>query len=130
MVQAILRFYSYGFQLLISLICLALGLVATLSENSTFQIDLLPWSGAELRISLLILGAFGLLSTVLAFKGKLRFLFVMWTIGTTYLLGRGIFASGHQFEGDSDFKWALFLFVGVIATVLGAWSRFKQPSGR
>jgi hypothetical protein len=130
MVQAILRFYSYGFQLLISLICLALGLVATLSENSTFEIDLLPWSGKELRVSLLILGAFGLLSTFLAFKGKLRFLFVMWTLGTTYLLGRGIFASGHQFEGDTDFKWALFLLSGVIATVLGAWSRFKQPVGR
>jgi hypothetical protein len=130
MVQAILRFYSYGFQLLISLFLFALGLVATLSDNTGFEIDLLPWSGKELRISLLILGAFGILSTVLAFKGKLRFLFIMWTLGTVYLLGRGIFLSGHQFDGESDFKWALFLLSGVVATVLGAWSRFKQPAGR
>ena len=130
MVQAILRFYSYGFQILISLICLALGTVATLSDNAGFEIDLLPWSGKELRYSLLILGAFGLLSTVLAFKGKLRFLFVMWTFGTFYLLARGIFASSHVFEGESEFKWALFLLSGVMATVLGAWSRFKQPAGR
>lgn len=126
MVQAILRFYSYGFQLLISLGCLGLGLVATLSDNKGFEIDLLPWTDNQLRVSLLILGAFGLLSTVLAFKGKLKFLFVMWTLGTTYLLARGIFASGHVFEGESDFKWALFLLSGVVATVLGAWSRFKQ----
>lgn len=126
MVQAILRFYSYVFQTLISLVCLALGLVATLSDNATFQVDLLPWTGQELRYSLLILGAFGLLSTFLAFRGKLKFLFVMWTLGATYLLARGIFASAHQFDGESDFKWALFLLSGVVATVLGAWSRFKQ----
>jgi hypothetical protein len=127
MVQAILRFYSYGFQTLISLIFLALGLVASLSDNAGFEIDLLPWTGKELRYSLLILGAFGLLSTVLAFRGKLKFLFVMWTLGTVYLLTRGIFASAHTFDGESEFKWALFLLSGVIATVLGAWSRFKQP---
>ena len=130
MVQALLRFYSYVFQLLIALILLALGLVATLSDNTGFEIDMLPWSGKELRVSLLILGAFGVLSIVLAFKGKLRFPFVMWTLGTAYLLGRGIFASGHRFDGESDFKWSLFLLLGVLATVLGAWSRFKQPLGR
>lgn len=130
MVQAILRFYSYAFQLLISVILLAVGTVAILSDNKTFEIDLLPWSGNELKYSLVVLGAFGLLSTVLAYKGKLKFLFLMWTLGTVYLLGRGIFASGHQFDGDTEFKWALFLLSGVLATVLGAWSRLKQPAGK
>jgi hypothetical protein len=130
MVQTILRLYSYAFQLLISLFLFGLGLVGALSENTGFEIAMLPWSGKELWASLLILGGFGLLSTVLAFRGKLTFLFLMWTLGTVYLLGRGIFASGHQFDGEEEFKWALFLLSGVVSTVLGAWSRFKQPAGR
>jgi hypothetical protein len=130
MVPAILRLYSYAVQTLISLILLALGTVAMLSDNTGFEIDLLPWSGKDLKMALLILGAAGLLSILLAIKGKLRILFLLWTLGTVYLGGRGIFASSHQFDGESDFKWALALFAGVIVTVLGAWSRFKQPIGR
>jgi hypothetical protein len=130
MVQALLRLYSYGLQLLICLILLALGLVATLSDNTGFEIDLLPWSGKDLRTAVLLLGGFGLLSLVLAVKGKLRFLFLLWTIGTVYLLGRGIFASSHQFDGESEFKWTLLLLLGLLATVWGAWSRLKQPLRR
>ena len=130
MVQAILRLYSYALQILISLILLALGTVAALSDNAGFEIDFLPWAGKELKMALLILGATGLLSVVLAFKGKLRILFLLWTLGTVYLFGRGIFSSGHQFDGESEFKWALALLAAVIVTVCGAWSRFKQPIGR
>ena len=130
MVQALLRFYSYGFQLLISLILLALGLVATLSDNTGFEIDFLPWSAKDLKTALLVLAACGLVSILLAIKGTLRFPFVLWTLATVYLLGRGIFASPHQFEGESSFKWALGLLAGVLLTVCGAWSRFKQPLGR
>lgn len=130
MVQAILRLYSYAFQILLSLILLALGTVAMLSDNAGFEIDFLPWSGKDLKMALLLLGATGLVSAVLAFKGKLRILFLLWTLGTVYLFGRGIFASSHQFDGESEFKWALVLLAGVIVTVIGAWSRFKHPIGR
>ncbi len=130
MVQALLRFYSYGLQLLISLILLALGLVATLSDNAGFEIDFLPWSGKDLKMALLVLGAAGLLAVLLAIKGTLRFPFVLWTLATVHFLGRGIVASPHRFDGESDFKWALGLLGAVLLTVYGAWSRFKQPLGR
>ena len=130
MVSAILRFYSYVTQSALSLILLAVGAVAMLSDNTTFEIDFLPWSGKDLKNALFVLGIAGLLSVILAFKGKLRLLFVLWTLGTVFLAGRGIFASPHQFDGESDFKWALALLGGIVLTVFGAWSRFKQPLGR
>lgn len=130
MVQTLLRFYSYVFQILISGAFLAVGSVAALSDNTTFEIDFLPWTGKDLRTALLVLGALGLLSTALSFKGKLRLPFVLWTLFTVFLAGRGIFASGHRFEGASDFQWALAVLAGTLVTVAGAWSRFKQPAGR
>ena len=126
MVHAILRLYSYAVQLVISLLCLALGLVAAMSGNVTFDLEMLPWSGDTLWKVLLALGVTGVAATVLAFKGKLRILFVLWTLGTVFLLGRGIFASPYRFDGESEFKWALFLLLCVLLTVCGAWSRFKQ----
>jgi len=130
MVQTILRFYSYVLQLLVSLAALALGVVAAMSENKTFEIDMLPWSGSELRTWLLGIGIVGAASTYLAFKGKYRILFLLFALGTTFLLGRGIFASSHQFDGDTEFKYALGILAAFLLSVYGAWSRFRQPVGR
>lgn len=127
MVQALLRFFSYGCHLILSLLMLALGLVAALSDNTGFEIDFLPWSGKDLRLALLVLGVCGLASIYLAVKGKMRFLFLVWTAGIVVLAGRGIFASSHQFDGESEFKWALVLLGALLITVWGAWSRFRQP---
>jgi hypothetical protein len=126
MVQAILRFYSYVFQLIISLGALGVGLVAAMSENTTFQFEFLPWSGKELQNWLIVLGAIGVASVVLAFKGKLKFLFLAWTMAVTALVARGIFFSSYRFDGEADFQWALAFLVGVLATVLGAWSRARR----
>ncbi|MBM3784877.1 MAG: hypothetical protein FJW30_10990 [Acidobacteria bacterium] len=126
MVQAVLRLFSYVFQLLISLGALAAGTVAALSDNTTFQFDFLPWSGAELRNWLIGLGLLGLVSVVLAYRGTMKYLFVAWTLVATGLVVRGIFLSGYTFDGESDFKWALFFLSGVAATVLGALSRARM----
>lgn len=126
MVQAILRFYSYVFQLIISLGAIGVGVVASLSENTTFQFEFLPWSGKELQNWLIVLGAIGLATVVLAFKGKMKFLFLAWTVVVSGLVVRGIFFSSYRFDGESDFEWALGFLVGVLATVLGAWSRARR----
>lgn len=126
MVQAILRLYSYVFQSIISLGALGVGLVAALSDNTTFQFEFLPWSGKELQNWLIVLGAIGLVSVALAFKGKLKFVFLAWTMVVTGLVVRGIFFSSYRFDGESDFQWALGFLVGVLATVLGAWSRARR----
>ncbi|MBI2689694.1 MAG: hypothetical protein HYX27_25580 [Acidobacteria bacterium] len=130
MVQAILRLYSYLVQLIVSLLCIGVASVAYLSENKSFEIDMLPWSGTELRTWLFTLGILGSASVLLAYKGKLRILFLLWTLFTTVLIARGIFTSGHVFDGEADFKLALYILAGVALTVAGAWSRFRQPVRR
>lgn len=130
MVQAILRLYSYVFHLILSLFLLGLGTVAALSDNTTFELPMLPWSGEELTCWLLGLGAIGLVSVVLASRGKMRVVFLLWALVAFGLMGRGIFASNYQFDGVEEFRWALFLLTGFAAAALGAWSRFRQPIGR
>lgn len=126
MVHSILRIYSYVVQTVIVLGLLALGTVAVLSTNTTFDIEMLPWSGDQLRWALLILGTVGLMTIALAIQGRLRILFLLWTLGTVYLLGKGIFASTHVFADDDEFKWSLLMLLALLLTVVGAWSRFRQ----
>lgn len=130
MVSALLRLYSYIAQALLSLFLLGIGSVAALSDNASMQTDLLPWSGQELRNWLIGLGLAGLVSVVLAFRGKIRILFLLWTLGITILLGRGALGSSYRFEGTEDFRWALILLGCCALTIFGAWSRFRQPIGR
>ncbi|MBM3753885.1 MAG: hypothetical protein FJW38_07895 [Acidobacteria bacterium] len=126
MVQAIVRLFSYAFHLLLSLAALGVGLVAALSDNTTFQFEFLPWSGKELQNWLLALGAIGLVSVALAFKGKVKFLFLAWSVVAAGLIARGIFLSGYRFEGEADFKWALGILGCALISAWGAWNRARR----
>lgn len=126
MVQAIVRLFSYAFHLLLSVASLGVGLVAALSDNTTFQFEFLPWSGKELQNWLIALGAVGLISAALAFKGKLKFLFLAWSVVAAGLIARGIFLSGYRFDGETEFKWALGILACALISVYGAWSRASR----
>lgn len=126
MVQAIVRLFSYAFHLLLSLAALGVGLVAALSDNTTFQFEFLPWSGKELQNWLIVMGAIGLVSVALAFKGKVKFLFLAWSVVAAAMIARGIFLSGYRFDGESEFKWALGLLGCALVSVYGAWSRARS----
>src|SRR5258708_37142318 len=103
MIQAILRLYSYVFHLLLALASLGAGTVGALSANTSFQTDFFPWTGRELANWLIALGITGILSLILAVQGKLRFLYLLWAFAVTFLVTRGIFASGYRFAGESRF---------------------------
>jgi hypothetical protein len=130
MVQAILRVYSYIFHILLAVASLALSTVAAMSEHASLDIPFFPWSGESLVKWLFALGFLGLFSVYAAWKGILRVIFLLWTVVVAGIVARGIFASGHQFEGVEDFRWALFFLLGVLATILGAYSRVRQPLGK
>ena len=126
MVQAIVRLFSYAFHLLLSLAALGVGLVAALSANTTFQFEFLPWSGKELQNWLIILGVIGLLAVALAFQGKLKFLFLVWSVLVAAMIANGIFLSGYRFDGESEFQWALGVLACAVVAMYGAWSRARR----
>lgn len=127
MVQALLRFYSYLLHFLVSLFALGVGIVAAMSENKSFTITMLPWADSALQTALLTMGVLGLVSVYLAFRGKVRILFLLWTVVAAGLLARGIFLSSYEFAGQSEFEWALGALLAFLIAVYGAWSRFRQP---
>lgn len=126
MLGAILRGFSYIYHLLISVVLLALSLVAAASDNYNLKSELLPWTGKELFYWMLGLGLLGALSVVLCYLGKVRALFPVWALVVVIGLVRGFILGGMRFDNAGAFTYALcFLAAGVIA-LLGAWSAFRK----
>ena len=126
MLGAILRAFGYIYHLSISVILLALSLVAYASDNYNLKQDLLPWTGKELFYWMLGLGLIGGLSVILCFLGKVRVLFPIWALAVVLGLVRAIILGGMRFENAAAFRNALlFLAAGLIA-LLGAWSAFRK----
>ena len=126
MLGAILRGYSYIYHLSISVVLLALALIACASGNFNLKQEMLPWTGIELFYWMLGLGLAGTLSVILAFVGKIRVLFLIWAVAVVIGLTRGFLFGGMRFENADSFRNSLlFLAAGLIA-LLGAWSAFRK----
>ena len=123
----LLRVFCYLFHTFISVALLALGGVAILSSEQHMKFPLLPWEGTTLNHWLLILGASGLVSVILAATGRLRFLLVLWSIYVVAILVKGIFLSSSvTFEGQSDFHNWLWLTAGAVLAMLGSFMLFDR----
>ena len=127
----LVRIYSYLYESILALFLLALSLVALLSDSHNLNLGMLPWKGQELNYWLLGAGLAGLLSVLLAWKGRLRFLFLFYALAVFAMMARGYFLGSYAFSGKDEFRTALELTVGAMAAIFGAWSQFrKKASGR
>ena len=126
----LLRFYSYLYELILSLFILGLALVAILSRGSGLNLGMLPWTGHTLLHWLLGIGVVGLLSIVLALAGKLRFLFLLFSLAVFGLMARGYFLGAYAFSGKDEFRMAIWLTLGALFAIFGAWSQFRRKSRR
>lgn len=106
-----------------------MAFVGWLVNSTSMTVDVLPWSGQELQTWLFGLSALGLIATVLAATGKLKILFLPWTLAVVGLVGRGLWATRY-YDGPDDLKASLFFLLGAIATVLGAISFLRQPAAK
>jgi hypothetical protein len=124
----LLRIYSYLFELILALFLLALSMVAILSRSNSLNLGMLPWKGAALTYWLLGVALAGLLSILLAWLGRMRFLFLLYTIAVFALLARGFFLGGYAFSGKDDFRMAIWITIGALFAIFGAWSQFRRKS--
>jgi hypothetical protein len=125
-IGALLRFYSYLYHLLLALFLLGLALVAIFSSSHTLNLGMLPWKGSELTCWLSCAGLLGVLSILLALAGKLRFLFLLYTLAVFGMMFRGYFAGAYAFSGKDEFRMAIWLTAGALVAIFGAWSQFRK----
>ena len=129
-VSALLRFLSYLFHGLFALLLLALGTVLTLAgAGESVRLEMLPWTGSTAIWVVLLGGIFGLITVILAIRGKVKPLFFLWALLVTIYLVKGYFLSGYRFSPE-EFRNVLYLVIGSLIALLGAFVQLFRPAQR
>lgn len=119
-VKALMRYFSYLFHIVLAVFLILLSGVAITSGLGPLRLGMLPWSGDSLNYVLLFGALAGLATVLLAMKGVLRFLFLIWSFLVFVLLVKGYIFSRYMFQ-PNEFRIALYLIGGSLLAVLGAW---------
>jgi hypothetical protein len=127
--KAVISWLSYLFHFLLALLLLSIAGLALASGPRNLHLDMLPWSGSTLDYVLLAGSLFGLLSIALAVTGRLRFLFLLWSLAVAVLLTKGYIFSGYRF-GVGEWRRALYLIAAAWVAVAGAWFQLRSQAGR
>jgi hypothetical protein len=125
-----LRYITYIFHGLLALFLAALGGLALASSGPLhLKLDMLPWTDAALPYWLFFGALAGLVILVMAFLGKLRWLFAVWCALVTILMIRGYLFSGYRFA-PGDFKTAEYMMGLALLSLPGAWLQWRQMANR
>jgi hypothetical protein len=127
--KAVVSWLSYLFHFLLALLLLGIAGLALASGPQNLHLEMLPWSGPTLDYVLLAGSLFGLLSIALAVMGRLRFLFLLWSLAVAATLTKGYIFSGYRFDAG---KWrhVAYLIAAAWVAVAGAWFQLRAQSGR
>lgn len=120
-----MRYFSFLFHLLLVLFLIAVSGLALASGTPSLNLKMLPWAGTTLPYVLFFGALAGLLIVLLAIRGTLRILFVIWSLLVAVLLLKGYIFSGYKF-GTGEFKTAIYLIVASLIALLGAWFQFRH----
>ena len=118
--KAIMRYFSYLFHAVLALSLVLLSGIAITSGVGSLRLGMLPWSGDTLNYVLFFGALVGLLTVLLAMKGVLRFLFLIWAFLVFVLLVKGYIFSRYSFQ-PNEFRIAAFLILASLLSVFGAW---------
>ena len=117
------------FELAASLVMIALGVVAWMSNPNDLKFPGLPWQGAALTEAMLFLGIIGIACVLLA-GGMLRWIFPLWSVLVLVMLVRGFFLSSYSFQGANQFQFAVWLTVGALVAFLGSLEELRKAGQR
>ena len=127
-IKALMSFLSYVFHGLLCLILFAVSCLAMAAGAQTLQMGVLPWTGSTLLYTVLFGSLLGMLTVVLAIKGRLRPLFFLWSLGVTVLLLKGYIFSSYRFV-PGEYHTALYLIVGSLIALIGSWVQMGRKTG-
>jgi hypothetical protein len=121
-----LSFFAYVFHGLLCLLLFLVSALAVVSGAQALRLGMLPWTGSTLEYILLLGSSAGLVSVLLAVKGRWRPLFFVWNLAVVVVLIKGYIFSSYRFI-PGEFRTAVFLIVGSSIALLGS---FMAMGGR
>jgi len=124
-----MRYFAYVFHALLTLFLLGVSGLALASGTPSLNLGMLPWQGSTLNYVLFFGALAGLITVLLALRGKLPVLFLLWSLAVAVLLLKGYVFSGYKF-GTGEWKMALFLLAASWLAVPGAWSGLRAGARR
>jgi hypothetical protein len=122
-----MRYFSYLFHTVLALFLLAVSGLALATGSGSLRLGMLPWTGDTLNYVLLGSALFGLLTVILALRGTLRILFLIWSFLVAVMLVKGYVFSGYKFH-PNEFKTAVWLIVASILALFGAWFQLTRTA--
>ena len=127
---AVLRFYSYLYHFVLSLFLFLVSVVVLIGGKHDLQLPILPWTGAPLTYWVFWLSVAGLLLTVLAATGVLRFPFPIWCLFVVVMMIRGFFLSPMYYGNARTLQGAVWLTVGALGAFLSSLMLYKKQDRR
>jgi hypothetical protein len=123
--KAIMRYFSYLFHALLALFLIAVSGLAMASGGGDLRLKMLPWEGDTLERVVLVGAIVGLVTVILAIRGVLRILFLIWSFLVFVVLVKGYIFSGYKFQ-PHEFRTALYLITGSFIALFGAWFQLQR----
>ena len=123
--KAIMRYFAYLFHALLALFLIAISGLAMASGGGDLRLKMLPWEGDTLERAVFVGGIIGLVTVLLAMRGVLRILFLIWSFLVLVMLVKGNIFSGYKFQ-PNEFRTALYLITASFLALFGAWFQLQR----
>jgi hypothetical protein len=123
--QAMVRYFAYVFHALLALFLIAVSGLAMASGGGDLRLRMLPWEGDTLERVVFVGAIVGLVTVILAVRGVLRILFLIWSFLVFVMLVKGYIFSGYKFQ-PHEFRTALYLIAASFIALFGAWFQLQR----